>query len=1182
MKKFLSRILVILIAMITLFEVAVPPTIRGKATYNIAYAKEDDKGALEKIGNALLFGLNLVISNIPGATTLEQIIRDITADTPIGDLVEELTLRDYVPERTCWYIPYATQSATTSAIDETLNTLYNRVTDKTNLRSNLYIYYLDKDGETKYPSKRRKLDLTLSGLVANQLSEQVYLVKGTVYKVPRYLLLKEVKESFLEDLEAMIANLLYSLANGLHFLISTALGKTITIDDLVFNKYAETNISYFESESEVGADMASSLIYGNNNVGGLNSVVNKWYGIFQKIALMGYMAILVYMGIRIILGATAERKANYKELFMNWVVGIGILLLFPYAMKYIIKINEAMVKTIEANKGFTSTTSAPMVDISNIYDKTSIDDEIDWGNGNDYMSQLGFAAYQTEKITLSFAFLIATWQLLVLIFHYYKRLFIIAYLIIIFPLVALSYAVDKIADGKSQALNTWLKEYMINVFVQTFHAIVYVFVCATVYASSGTFTTGNKLINGSTKLGTDATIVVGTSTGLEYDFILIIVGITFLFKGEEIIRKIFGQESKAGTMKSLASSAAATYSKLKLAESAIQTAGKYTFGEKAMPRRFTRGIKNIGAFSKKLDNFDDRATSTQAPNIGLRLEGAPTPPPNNASPNELQDYRKKMAAFNAVAILNNPKTHSLEEMAAAEALLKKLAVEDPNNEAFKSSYISAGQFQALASLDLCYNRMTAEGRNSFEVEKEITARMAMIFPSDNEKQIAQKTNVYFTEKLHGATNNISKTGLGNEVQRTIDAINKEEARTKYGNGTSRNDKKVNEYVDNVANMYTENDSSLGDEQKIEIKNLARSLYILKQRGSGVYSQKEVLNALNEIRTHADDNDVARQLVDDLYSEELDIDTLSHVVSKNILKRRANDREKLDKFIGSLGDTYGEEYTNMSEDEKEKLERFATDMFILRHRSVGGYSSEEVMQALERVNEHANDNEINKSIVDSLAYEDSKEYTLEEYSKMITEECMNNPITEDEQNSVEELAKNIVEDYEENPRDGFYDDELSSHEIIKDMDDDVALEQMIDSVFEARKNAVSEAGSQVALDILANRKVDILENHLDTETKTYDGYTKNEIYAQKIMAINDLLNDLSPFSKGGDGSSSLLDQYVIHLLNKSDIERESTYKKLNEKTNLFTSANEYIEGRKKIRDKIENDHFMGDQQEKKKK
>ena len=91
MKKFLSRILVILIAMITLFEVALPPTIRGNATYNIAYAKEEDKKTLEKIGNVLLFGLNWAISNMPGGTTLEQIVRDITADTPIGDFVEETT-----------------------------------------------------------------------------------------------------------------------------------------------------------------------------------------------------------------------------------------------------------------------------------------------------------------------------------------------------------------------------------------------------------------------------------------------------------------------------------------------------------------------------------------------------------------------------------------------------------------------------------------------------------------------------------------------------------------------------------------------------------------------------------------------------------------------------------------------------------------------------------------------------------------------------------------------------------------------------------------------------------------------------------------------------------------------------------------------------------------------------------
>lgn len=1176
MKKFLDRILVILMVMITLFEVAVPPITSYKSTYNTVYAAEK-KTASEVVVDALLFGLNLVVTRIPGNERLLQLVRDTFDGTKAGDVINALTLVNYEPTRTCWYTAFATKDAISNGVDEIINEAYNKFTDETGLRSTLYIYYLDKDGNKNYPSKRRKLNLTISGAFSNQFSEQVYLVKGTVYKVPRYLMLEEVKEGFLEDIEAMVSNLLYSLANGLHFLISTALGKTITIDDLVFNKYAETNISYFDSKTEVGADMASSLIYGNNNVGGLNDVVNKWYGIFQKIALMGYMAILVYMGIRIILGATAEKKANYKELFMNWVVGIGILLLFPYAMKYIIKINEAMVKTIDANKGFTSIVAAPLIDDSNIYDKTSIDDEIDWSNGDDYMSQLGFAAYQTEKITLAFAFLIATWQLLVLIFHYYKRLFVIAYLIVIFPLVALSYAVDKIADGKSQALNTWIKEYMINVFVQTFHAIVYVFVCTTVYASAGMLgtngpRTGNQIVAAS----------ASGASGMDYDFILVIVGITFLFKGEEIIRKIFGQESKAGTMKSLAGSAASTYAKIKAVETGAQLLGKHTFGEKAMPRKFARGIGNIAGIMKKRAHFDERAQKTEAPNAGARLPNAPTPPPSDASPNELQSYRKKMEAFNAVATMNNPKTHSLEELAAAEALLKKLAVEDPENEAFKASNISVSQFQGMAELDLLYNRMTAAGRNSVDVEKEITARMAMIFPTENAEKIKQRTNVYFTEKLHGATSNLSKVGLGNEVQKTIDAINKEEERAKYGNRHSNEDKKVDKYADNVANMYIDEESSLDDNQKAELKNLAKSLYILKQRSGGNYSQKEILEALNEIRTHADDNEYARQLVDDLYDEDLDIDTLSHVVSKNILKQRTSDKERLDKFINSLDETYEEEYANMSEDEKEKFEEFATDMFILSHRNVGGYSSEEVMQALERVNAHANDNEQNKNLVDSLAYEDSKEFTLEEYSKMITEECADNPITEEEQNSVEELAKNIVNEYEENPREGFYDDELSSHEIIKDMDNEAEMNKMIDSVFEARKNAVSEAGSQIALDILTRREVNILENHLDTETKTYDGYTKDELYAQEIMAWNALLEDLNPFNKGGESSTSLLDHYAIHFLQKSENDRANTYKKINEERDFFTSANEYIEARKKAREKIANDHFMGDPVEKKKK
>jgi hypothetical protein len=49
----------------------------------------------------------------------------------------------------------------------------------------------------------------------------------------------------------------------------------------------------------------------------------------------------------------------------------------------------------------------------------------------------------------------------------------IAFLIIISPLISITYSIDKIGDGKSQALDTWLKEFVYTVLMQPFHCIIY-------------------------------------------------------------------------------------------------------------------------------------------------------------------------------------------------------------------------------------------------------------------------------------------------------------------------------------------------------------------------------------------------------------------------------------------------------------------------------------------------------------------------------------------------------------------------------------------------------------------------------------------------------------------------------------------------------------------------------------
>ena len=61
-----------------------------------------------------------------------------------------------------------------------------------------------------------------------------------------------------------------------------------------------------------------------------------------------------------------------------------------------------------------------------------------------------------------------------LLLSYFTRMLKIGFLLIIAPLITLTYSIDKIGDGKAQALGNWLKEFVFTVLIQPFHAIIYV------------------------------------------------------------------------------------------------------------------------------------------------------------------------------------------------------------------------------------------------------------------------------------------------------------------------------------------------------------------------------------------------------------------------------------------------------------------------------------------------------------------------------------------------------------------------------------------------------------------------------------------------------------------------------------------------------------------------------------
>ena len=50
----------------------------------------------------------------------------------------------------------------------------------------------------------------------------------------------------------------------------------------------------------------------------------------------------------------------------------------------------------------------------------------------------------------------------------------LAFLTVIAPLITITYSIDKVKDSKSQAFDLWLKEYIYNVLVQPFDALLYI------------------------------------------------------------------------------------------------------------------------------------------------------------------------------------------------------------------------------------------------------------------------------------------------------------------------------------------------------------------------------------------------------------------------------------------------------------------------------------------------------------------------------------------------------------------------------------------------------------------------------------------------------------------------------------------------------------------------------------
>lgn len=266
-----------------------------------------------------------------------------------------------------------------------------------------------------------------------------------------------------------------------------------TLDKVLFNEIPLLQVNFFQMP-EAGA-------FNSEMITSLRKNVSIWYVSIRNLAAVILAIMALYVGIRMAISSVAEEKAKYKKMLVDWVVSLGLLFVLHYIMVFVVEINDSIVEVLR-----------------NIRDNTIT------GDNGSLMDTIWENSFSTISLIeqLSYMFIYCTLAVMTFIFFitYVKRMITIAFLIMIAPIITITYSIDRMGDGKSQALNKWFKEYIYNILLQPFQCIIYLALVNSAIAS----------------LAEEVTLASGLIAGLM---------IVFMYQAENIIKEIFHFESKS-------------------------------------------------------------------------------------------------------------------------------------------------------------------------------------------------------------------------------------------------------------------------------------------------------------------------------------------------------------------------------------------------------------------------------------------------------------------------------------------------------------------------------------------------------------------------------------------------------------------------------------------------------------
>ena len=323
--------------------------------------------------------------------------------------------------------------------------------------------------------------LCSSGLTAYATGEVTYTTTNEV--------LGGIADGIVGFLTIPIRLLIVLFGGAIDFMIDLFVDSDQDVDvaAVLFNKLDLTNVDFFANCS-------------NKTVKEIKINVASWYTGMRNLALAFLVIICIYVGIRMALATSVDDKAQYKRMLTDWVASVALVFVIHFAMVAVVKLNAIIVNAI-GNASLSDTTVSEL---------------------SDSFRSGAFTIFFVKGTTSAVAYFMLQLMTITVLLMYIKRMITVAFLMLIAPLVTITYSIDKMGDGKAQALNTWFKEFSYTILIQPFHCLAYA------------------------ALGGIATAIVHAGGGHDLMAgVFVILLITFILQSEKIVKKIFHFESSS-------------------------------------------------------------------------------------------------------------------------------------------------------------------------------------------------------------------------------------------------------------------------------------------------------------------------------------------------------------------------------------------------------------------------------------------------------------------------------------------------------------------------------------------------------------------------------------------------------------------------------------------------------------